>query len=201
MNGECSRIISASEVREVLSVYEPLLAEAGERAWDRWREISRTFAYTKRTRACFLADFFWEELLRLLPESGHRVVDVAGRKLLSIGGDLVAQWKKLNSRGLPSNFPTQGALKFDAGQWLPAIGAAPRITIGYFLDPLEAGIQEIRVMLVLSKKVVWQYILQPPVAEVLPVRRKAASTIPAVSKQHRRLTPKGKKKTDSGSSG
>lgn len=173
-----SGIICKEEALRQVGPLLPLLSEASHTAWMRWdKDHGRKLQFRRTTRANLLADLFWEELGKRLPDRGLKVVEVHARKLLSIGGHLVIQFKKLDARGQPRNYPTQTALAFGAQEPLPIIGTAPRLTLGYYLDGLETEIQEIRLLCTNAEGVAWYHTVEAPVLAEIAVLRPASAGI------------------------
>lgn len=140
-------ILSPSAVQRRLKRFESRLAEAVRRAWDRYlSKVAPVFKHAPptRLRANAVQALIIEEVTEMFPE---RVFRARGRSLLWIAEDLIVQFKKLDRRGRPRNYPTQTALRFNAQLDIPGIPAATRATIGYQLDKVGTKLVALSVVL------------------------------------------------------
>ena len=161
-------ILSQSAVQRRLRSFESKLADAVRRAWHRYMTtIAPAFKHVPlpRLRANAVQALIIEEVLELFPD---RVFRARGRSLLWIAEDLIVQFKKLDRRGRPRNYPTQTALAFDAQLEIPGVPSATRATIGYELDKLGTQIAALSVVLQDGHRLD-RWGLDGTVAPVLPI--------------------------------
>lgn len=161
-------------------------------AWDRYRRSVAPLMGKppKRLRANVMQAFMVEEVEKRF---GGELDQRGGRALLCSVPGLVVQMKKLNERGLPSNYPTPTALKFAAQVKIAGIPAGTRLTLGYVLDSRGTDIAEVRLLLQLGARVEWsQAISSSNTQTIIPLMAPPA-TLPtnAATPKHRKLQPKG----------
>ncbi|MGO9246598.1 MAG: hypothetical protein ACLQDC_17720 [Verrucomicrobiia bacterium] len=98
-----------------------------------------------------------KERLREFPSV--RFLPKAIRNLFDVKGKVVIQFKKLNPKLLPSNYPTQLALAFDKQETvngLPGIPPTlPRLTVGYVPNRDSTGIAGIFVTYCVGENLKW----------------------------------------------
>jgi hypothetical protein len=151
-----------SEQSAELAEASPLLRQFH----DGWHEAAEKYAqYPQKFTAehddttaavCIRRHMFHEIMRRFDGQPGCRVQDIRGLKVLVYKDRQVWRFKKLNSAGRHSNYPTQQQEDFD-DQWpLPNIPPeATRLTSGYMLDASGQAMERIVVSRVLGRDVKW----------------------------------------------
>ncbi len=177
---------SKDAAKESLAEYEERLYGCVSRAVRRWFiEIApRIATASKRLRASAICDLIGEEVRKEFDdEDGMRLFVKYERILVSIAGELVIRFKKLDRRFRTANYPTQTALQFDNAQPPLPLGIVPpgeRITIGYKLDRAEIQLESVWVLQQRDGGIEWLYPITPTLADV--------KRLPQPSKEERRVT-------------
>lgn len=184
-----SGIISADLACEQLG-HERLsqLTDAVLAAWDRYQSrIAPVMGKPPaRLRATAMQALMVEEMEQRF---GGEVARRRGRALLCAVPGLVVQMKKLNDRGMPSNYPTPTAVAFAAQLKVPGMPAGTRLTLGYVLNSHGTGIAAVRLLAQLGNTVAWSREIGTSVNQtIIPLM--AQPTHAAAPKQ-RKLQPKG----------
>jgi hypothetical protein len=68
------------------------------------------------------------------------------RWVLRAAPEIVVQFKKLNSKGLPANYPTAAALAYQSQQLLKDFPPGMRLTLGYTLNDTATEVVEVRLV-------------------------------------------------------
>jgi hypothetical protein len=193
-----SGIISADQAFEQLGPERlEMLNDAVLSAWDRYKTgIAPVMGKPGgRLRATAMQQLMVEEIEKRF---GGEVLQRHGRALLCAVPGLVVQMKKLNDRGLPSNYPTKTAIRFAAQLQIPGMPPGTRLTLGYLLDSLGTAIAEVRLIAQLGNGVAWsreigaassQYVI--PFNGVLRAAESGVRATETPAPKQRRLQPKG----------
>jgi hypothetical protein len=119
------------------------------------------------------------------------VIHRYGRALVCSIPGIVLQFKKLDRRGLPRNYPTKTAIRFANQQRVPGIPEGTRVTVGYILNEMQTEISEVRLVAQRGDTVVWN--IELIVSQtVMPIFAPTTKTIPAeaAAPKKRRLQAK-----------
>jgi hypothetical protein len=147
-------IMTEDEARAILTPYHDQLYASIARGLGRWREIETAFARPESAvRHQVIHQFQIEEIRSRFGDApgialveprkgrqrvrgglGRRRPEDAGRFLLSFGGRLVVQFKKLDPEFRTRNYSTRRSNMFNAQQPLNGIPAGTRLTFGYRLN-------------------------------------------------------------------
>jgi hypothetical protein len=151
------------DVQRVLEPYHDALHACVIAAWKRWKEdfAPRLQLPYPRCRANVIYDLMIEEARKRfsgLPEVA--IVEGVQRALLSVG-DLLLRFKKVDDQLHTRNYPTQGALQYDAQLRLPGVPRGTRVTIGYRVDEFRQQLSAIFVILAAGRRVLGAYELLP----------------------------------------
>ena len=179
--------ISESQSRLVVGRHQGRFRRVITRAWERWRRIASLVADpTPRGRANMIWELMIEEARNAFDGvAGASVITANSRTVLRLrepgSEEMLFQFKKLDDRNRPSNYPTQTALRFDRQLPLPGFPVT-RLTVGYQLNDLATEIRDIIVVCMGGRRTEWSISILEPTAEVVPL------TTPA--SQPSRLRPK-----------
>ncbi len=202
--GRKARIFSEQHVLARLAPHLPFLTTLPHAAVEQYvKRVAPAFsARWPRQRASAIHALMIEAMTARF---GADMIYVGGRWLWRAANDLLVQFKMLGESGLPRNYPTPRALRFDAQVELIDLPAAMRVTLGYVLDEETAEVVSVRVVgqdgarILFSSELVTAQPILPLFAPVAP----AAPTAPP-----RRLRAKrdanassSKKQTGGGESG
>lgn len=188
-----SGIMTADEAFAPLGQRIDDLARIPLRAWDRYRvDIAPTMARpTKRLRATAMQDLMVEEMDLAF---GGGVTRRRGRALLCAVPGLIVQCKKLDSRGMPQNYPTKTALQFACQLHIPGIPSGTRLTLGYMLNSPGTAVAEVRLLAQMGTGVAWSRELtvnQTVMPLVTPTTTTSRTSLVADAPKKRDLQPKG----------
>ncbi|MEF9421305.1 MULTISPECIES: hypothetical protein [Xanthomonas] len=138
-------MLSQSEIEARLTPYTARIVQVILDAWADWMASGKSGRWKrKRSRA----NYIWEELAcgaeaAFANDSSVRIHPQNQSCWFHING-LVFRFKKSDSSGLTSNYPTQAALDYhDQQEDLPGIPRVQRLEITYVPNPLETAIQDI----------------------------------------------------------
>ncbi|MCC5088247.1 MULTISPECIES: hypothetical protein [Xanthomonas] len=138
-------MLSQSEIEARLTPYTARIVQVILDAWADWMASGKSGRWKrKRSRA----NYIWEELAcgaeaAFANDSSVRIHPKNQSCWFHING-LVFRFKKSDSSGLTSNYPTQAALDYhDQQEDLPGIPRVQRLEITYVPNPLETAIQDI----------------------------------------------------------
>jgi hypothetical protein len=139
-----TRIFSEDEVMTRLAPHIPFLTELPELAVARYRaNVAPAFAARWPTmRASAIHALIIEEMTTY---RGEDMVFVQGRWLWRATNDLLMQFKMLDRSGKPQNYPTEGALDFDAQLELDD-APGMHVTLGYRIDEETNGVVSVHVV-------------------------------------------------------
>jgi hypothetical protein len=206
MDGESSvqsaRILSYEQVQKRLEKYWKTLEQLPRRALAKYKKhvAAKLAQPSGRLRATAMHDFMIDELRVLF---GADLIYSNGRWLLQPSQDLVVQFKKVNSKGRTSNYPTQTALNFETQLLLPGFPTCMRITCGYRLDKTNTEVADVSLIARDGDRVVWHESLEPQLPLLAPMRANAKQPAKKLSAKKevadaRGVAKKVKKGTTSG---
>lgn len=148
------------DVRKALAPFEAAITKAIIDAWAEWQASGYAASWLfNRSRA----NFVFEGIIRraLAEFAGHSRIHCQKRNesyVFLVDGVLAFRFKKSDSSGLTSNYPTQTALEFhDPEQDLPGMPEVARVEVTYSLNALETKIDDIRAVSRVKDKVEWSY--------------------------------------------
>lgn len=99
------------------------------------------YLHSARTRASLIHDHIVERARRAFDQSEIHYLHIHQRNLFDFRGAFLIQFKKLDERLMPSNYPTQTAWDFAAQEDLQDIPSVlPRLTVGYVPNRLWTAI-------------------------------------------------------------
>lgn len=171
-----------------------ILAELPRRALEKYKRYvaSRLAQPSGRLRATAIHDFMIDELRTVF---GHDVIKRKGRWLLR-AKDVVLQFKKVDSKGRTSNYPTPTARAYETQLDLPGIPRGTRVTLGYRLNKDNTEVVEVCMVARDGDQIIWREEVQTN-QETLPIRvstpRPAAQKVQAKKEA---LESRGVKKKD-----
>ncbi|HYT43547.1 MAG TPA: hypothetical protein VEP90_14510, partial [Methylomirabilota bacterium] len=153
MNSLPANYISEEATREILKPHLSTLTNCITTPWQQWERFGEIapdlrFPLIARTRACFIYDHICHEIKHQFEGiSGVSVDDRRGFLLLNIENLLLMRFKKLNKSFQASNIATYQQENYSLQLELPGIpDSAARITAGYLLDKIQAGMKDIRIV-------------------------------------------------------
>jgi hypothetical protein len=140
-----SRIFSEAEVMTRLEPHLPFLTSLPHLAVERYlKQVAPAFSSRwPRERASVIHALMIEAMTARYAAD---MIRAGGRWLWRVTNDLLVQFKKLGSSGLPRNYPTPRALGFDAQLDLIDVPAGMRVTLGYTLDEETSEVVSVRVV-------------------------------------------------------
>lgn len=152
-----NRLLTESEAREVLAPFLPDLRKAVEEGWKAWANNPARTSASKRTRASLIHDEITNQLERTY--ASHDRVRVRRRDNslhMSIDSLVTIRVKMLHRRGLN----TSGIMTNARANFLAQRGDLPgtpltNLVLGYRLDDLELGIQQIYLTCPLMRRNLW----------------------------------------------
>lgn len=175
-------IISESQARTRLAAYEEtflgLFLEAGAAV----AEVKPAALPTRRTHANMMSDKIMELVNREFPD---QVTPRHYRNLLLLQSDgepdILINFKKLKSNGMPSNYPTEASLRFHSVA--PGMFEPIHLTVGYVFDETHQRVSEGRVLLQDGDRLLWSYELKQsgPIQLPLPVETETTRVKPKVT--------------------
>jgi hypothetical protein len=146
-----SGIIPESEAKDILEPHHDALYRCVSMAHEGWRQKGSTMV--SRPSASFRAHTMQE---LMVDEARQRFGDVHGveihdrngaeRFLLSFGGKLLVQFKKLDSDFRTHNYPTKRSVMFNSQATLPGIPNGCRVSVGYQLDATATALETVAVV-------------------------------------------------------
>ena len=146
-----------AEVEARLSPYMARITRVILGAWADWMASGKSGRWKRRRSR---ANYIWEELacgaeaafandprVRIHPKHQSCWFHI---------DDLVFRFKKSDSSGLTSNYPTQAALDYhDQQEDLPGIPRVQRLEVTYVLNKLETAVQDIMLVARDQGRVLW----------------------------------------------
>lgn len=152
-----NRLLTAPEASELLAPFLSDLREAVEQGWKAWATNPARTSASKRTRASLIHDEITNQLERTF--DNHDRVRVKRRDnslYMSIDGLVIIRVKMLHRRGLG----TSGILTNARTNFLAQLGdlagtPVTNLVLGYRLDELELGIQQIYLTCPLGRSNLW----------------------------------------------
>jgi hypothetical protein len=153
-DGNGPRILTFDEVRQRLGRHWDWLAHLPHRALRRYlqRAAGLVAQPSRRFRSTIIQEIMVDDARRTFTQD---VVLARGRWLLRAASDLVLQFKKVNSKGRSSNYPTAGALDFVTQLELPNMPRGTRVTLGYRLNRLGTEVAAVRLVAVDGSFMLW----------------------------------------------
>lgn len=152
-----NRLLTESEAKEVLAPFLLDLRKAVEQGWKAWASNPARTSASKRTRASLIHDEITNQLERTY--ASHDRVRVKRRDnslYMSIDGLVTIKVKMLHRRGLnTSGVMTNARLNFLAQRGDLAGTPVTNLVLGYRLDDLELGIQQIYLTCPLLRRNLW----------------------------------------------
>lgn len=152
-----NRLLTESEAREVLAPFLLDLREAVELGWKAWASNPARASASKRTRASLIHDEITSQLERAY--ASHDRVRVKRRDsslYMSIDGLVIIRVKMLHRRGLnTSGIMTNARVNFLAQRGDLAGTPVTNLILGYRLDDLGTGIQQIYLTCPLGGRNLW----------------------------------------------
>lgn len=160
-------IISEQAAQTLLAPHHDVLFDIVMGAGADYASAKTPAPPSRRTRANILNDAMIDRAKANFP-GGVAMRHHRNLLLLQFAGtaDVLINFKKLNRRGRPSNYPTPNALLFQQAQQLPGLPDEIRLTLGYDFDETHQRISEVRVLQQDGDHVVWSYEILPPGATV-----------------------------------
>lgn len=159
-----------SEVKAHLASIEPELHRIFQRAWKRLKTgVKEPLIFPRRSYPTIFHDLVTQEALNSLCElPGVKEHESHDSYFFVINQQVVLRFKKGNSFGMSSNYPTERAQSIQKGQLdLPGPGMKPQIFVEvvYQPDPLWTKIENILIVRRYGNTMLWQY---APRSEILP---------------------------------
>jgi hypothetical protein len=168
---------SQQEAQQIISSIASDLCQCWHVGWNDWithvSEVGRV-KLSKRSRANNVNDFaVCAARERFANRPGTSMDNVLGFFKLYVGTNaaIVLRFKRLNQDYLARNVKTQQQRRYYLNQPIAGIyPGAVRLTCGYILDPIEGGIQDVRISSQFGQKIlVWSYsIMEPANTLVMP---------------------------------
>lgn len=171
-------MLSQAEIEERLTPYMARIVGVVLNAWADWMVSGKSGRWKRRRSR---ANYIWEELAcgaeaAFANDSNVRIHPKHQSCWFHID-DLVFRFKKSDSSGLTSNYPTQAAMDYhDQQEDLPGIPRVQRLEVTYVLNKLETAVQDILLVARDQSKVLWCSSLLREGGIVVPI------TVPAVPK-------------------
>lgn len=163
-----ARILSYPQAKSRLQKHWVALAQLPHRALDQYKKhIARKLAQPSgRLRSTAIHDFMINELRILFASDVFRK---SGRWLLRASQDLVVQFKKVDSSGRTSNYPTATARAFDTQMLFSIFPPGMRVTLGYRLNKTNTEVVEVSLIARDGDQIVWRESLEAQSQLAMPI--------------------------------
>lgn len=152
-----NRLLTESEARELLAPFLNDFREAVEQGWKAWSSNPVRMTASKRTRASLIHDEITNQLERAF--DNHDRVRVKRREnslFISVEGLTIIRVKKLHRHGLgTSGILTNARINFLAQLGDMAGTPVTNLVLGYRLDELELGIEQVYLTCPLGRSNLW----------------------------------------------
>ena len=146
-------------------------AKAMWSAWDRWTGglISQFPVSPTRVRRTVVQDLFVQEIRKLFAaDNDVRLLDGGDDRFLMFVPPaegvkkFLVQFKHVDDRLRPSNYPTVRAKRFVQQMPLDGIPVGMRLTLGFRLNKAETDVAGLYLIYLVGHKVVWSYEINRP---------------------------------------
>lgn len=195
-------MLSQAEVETRLTPYTARIVQVVLDAWADWMGSGKSGRWKrKRSRA----NYIWEELAcgaeaAFANDSSVRI-HPKQQSCWFLIDDLVFRFKKSDSSGLTSNYPTQAALDYhDQQEDLPGIPRVQRLEVTYVPNKLETAVQDILLVARDQDRVLWcsSLLRSGEGGNVVPITAPTAPEPPASAPKTIKIPVKSKheKKTE-----
>ena len=195
-------MLSQAEIEARLTPYMPRIVRVVLDAWADWMVSGKSGRWKRRRSR---ANYVWEELAcgaeaEFANDPNVRVHPKHQSCWFHIDG-LVFRFKKSDSSGLTSNYPTQAALDYhDQQEDLPGIPKVQRLEVTYVPNKLETAVQDILLVARDQDRVLWcsSLLRNDEGGNVVPFTVSAAPKPPAPAPRTIKIPVKSKhdKKTE-----
>jgi hypothetical protein len=158
---EVALLLTIEDAQNKLAPYHPIILESIEAAWREWTEkFAPSLPWPRRTLPACMHELIERELrTRLGSLPGIVLSDTDNdRFFIHLGdADVLLHVKKLDDRLRPRNYPTDGAIKFNGQEDLPAVPDAPRVTLGYRVSETRDQLVGVFVAFLKNDDLQWFY--------------------------------------------
>ena len=152
-----NRLLTETEAKELLAPFLNDFREAVEQGWNAWTSNPARITASKRTRASLIHDEITNQLERAFDNHDRVRVKRRDNSLqVSVDGLAIIRVKKLHRRGLgTSGILTNARINFLAQLGDLAGTPITNLVLGYRLDELEVGIEQIYLTCPLGRSNLW----------------------------------------------